>query len=223
MTRDEANARISAILQHYVAANDPAEFELLPKEVTAGKLYEAYILALVAKQLSSVERLQLMLVNGSYIPLKTSPGPINRAYPYIRIMRNGQTIGEIWTDIEFISLSHGLRPSGAPTKGEYHELDIVIVDPGLSGRPTNKQVWLGVECKNTGYKKGLLKEILGVRRELSLLSYRKRTKFQIWPRTFVPCNPPSCLIVYSSDPAVAQYARPGEVFGIDFHYEELIL
>jgi len=223
MTRNEASQRVSAILQMYVAGQDPAQFDLLPKALTAGKLYEAYVLALISKQLVLAEGLELMLMNANYVSLKSSPGPINRSYPYFLLRRSGHPIAEMWTDIEFISLSHGLRPSGAPTRGEYHELDIAIVDPNLIGRPTNNQVWLAVECKNTGYTKGLLKEILGVRRELSLLKDEQPTRFHAWPRASLPCAPPSCLLVYSSDSGVMQYARPGEVFGIDFHYEELAL
>ena len=223
MTRDEATRRVDAILRLYVSARDPREFELLPKALTAGKLYEAYVLALISKQLASVEGLRLMLMNSSYMPLKSSPSPINRRYPHIRLLRDGRVVGEMWTDIEFISLSHGLRASGIPTKGEYHELDIAVVEPNLSGRPRNDQVWLAAECKNTGYTKGLLKEILGVRRELSLLQDERPTKFRRWTRTRISCNPPSCLLVYASDKGVAEYARPGEVFGIDFYYEELAL
>lgn len=223
MTREEANRRISDILQLYVTARDPQEFELLPQNVTAGKLYEAYVLSLIARQLVSSENVQLMLMNGNYLPLKSSPGPINRRYPHIRLARSGRAIAEMWTDIEFLSLSYGFRRTASPGKGDYHELDIAIVEPGLSGRPRNDQVWLGVECKNTGYEKGLLKEILGVRRELSLLTEDKPTRFSSWPRRSVPCTPPSCLLVYSSDVGVAAYSGPGEVFGIDFYFEELIL
>lgn len=223
MTRNEVTRRLNAILRLYVSARDPREFDLLPKALTAGKLYEAYVLALISRQLASVEGFRLMLMNSSYMPLKSSPSPINRHYPHIRLMRDGREVAEMWTDIEFISMSHSLRPSGTPTKGEYHELDIAVVEPGLDGRPRNDQVWLAAECKNTGYTKGLLKEILGVRRELSLLQNELPTKFQRWPRTMVPCSPPSCLLVYASDKGVADYARPGEVFGIDFNYEELAL
>jgi len=76
-----------------------------------------------------------------------------------------------------------------------------------------------VECKNTGYTKDLLKSILGIRRELSLLRDDQRTRFSKWPRRLVPADPPSCLLVYSTDSAVLDYASPGEVFGIDFVHE----
>jgi len=224
MTRAEASARIKAILQGYMAASDSAAFDLLPRKLTAGKLYEAYALGLIARELTRQEGVDLRLVNSSYLPLKTSPGPINRAYPHVEVRRSGQRIAELWTDIEFLSLSYSMRvPRGTPESGEYHELDIAIVDPGLSGRPAHDSVWLGAECKNTGYEKALLKEVLGIRRELSLLRQPRATRFRCWPRTTVPAEPPSCLLVYATDPAVSCYSRPGETFGIDFFHEPLAL
>ena len=223
MTKQEAMARISALLQQYVAAQDPAEFDLLPKALTAGKLYEAYALALVSRDLAHSEGLTLRLVNGNYLPLKSSPGPINRSYPHVQLRRYGHVVAEMWTDIEFLSLSYTRGFHASPTKGDYHELDIAVVEPGLEGRPRNDQIWLGVECKNTGYTKGLLKEILGVRRELSYLQDNHPTKFHTWPCVTLPCQPASCLLVFSSDPKVVAYARPGTSFGIEFRYEELAL
>mgnify|MGYP001610889388 FL=1 len=223
MTRREAAQRISRILKRYASASDPAAFDILPKALTAGKLYEAYALGLVARHLVTREGNQLTLVNGNYLPLKSAPGPINRSYPHIRVARGGATVAEIWTDIEFLAMSHCMRPPCPPQKGEYHELDIAIINPNLSGRPRNNQIWLAVECKNTGYHKGLLKEVLGVRRELSLLTDARPTRFDRWPRKTVPCDPPSCLLVYSTDSSVAELSRPGEIFGIDFFHEELIL
>jgi hypothetical protein len=169
------------------------------------------------------EGLTLTLVNSNYVALKSAPGPINRAYPHIRIEDGRHNlVAEMWTDIEFLSLSYSRQPTGPPSKGDYHELDIAVLQPALTGRPPHDAVWLGVECKNTGYNKGLLKEILGVRRELSYLSDAQLpTRFRNWPRATAPCRPASCLLVYASDPQVQEYARPGEVFGINFHYEPL--
>ena len=100
-------------------------------------------------------------------------------------------------------------------------MDLLIVEPGQQGRPPHDTVWLGVECKNTGYEKGLLKEILGIRRELSLLTDEKSTKFSSWSRSSVPADPPSCLLVYATDAGVLDYAAPGTVFGIDFVHESM--
>ena len=109
----------------------------------------------------------------------------------------------------------------APHEGNYHELNIVIVDEGSQGRPPHSAVWLGIECKNTAYQKGLLKEILGVRRELSFVTQPIETKFSAWPRSYVPADPPSCLVVFATDAAVLEYSDPGEVFGIDFFHEPM--
>jgi hypothetical protein len=194
---------------------------LIPKALTAGKLYEAYVLALVCQQLKSHENCTLTLIGSSKITLKSSPGPINSAYPYIRVDRNGQHFANIWTDIEFTSLSASQSGKVPLTLGDYHEMDIAVLSPGASARPLPAQVLLAVECKNTGYQKSLLREILGVRRELSLLQAPVPTAFSIWPRAMVPADPPSCIAVYSSDPSVLNYSGPSSFFGIDFFHQPL--
>ena len=168
------------------------------------------------------EGMTLTLMNSNQIALKRAPGPINRRYPRIDVARHGETVAELWTDVEFLSLSYWLqRRSMRPSRGDYHELDILMVEPQISGRPEPDEVKLGVECKDSGYGKRLLKEILGVRRELSLLAEATPTAFRVWPRSSVPANPPSCLVVFSSDPVASRYSAPGQTFGIDFFHEVL--
>ncbi len=223
MTGREARRRITRLFRRHMTAAQPAEFDLLPRVLTAGKLYEAYVLAIVSRELVNSEGYQLRLVNSDFLLLQSRPWAIDRTRPRVELRTSGRCAAEMWTDIEFISLSHSLRGGGLPERGEYHELDIAVVEPGLQGRPPHDAIWLAVECKNTGYHKGLLKEILGIRREMSLWQDPLRTKFRKWPRDKVPAKPASCLVVYSTDRAVLDYARPGEVFGIDFRHEELAL
>ena len=116
---------------------------------------------------------------------------------------------------------HALAIGASFTEAKVGELDIIVAEPGLSGRPRHSQIWLGVECKNTGHTKNLLKEILGIRRELSLLQNDEPTRFPTWPRAMVPARPASCLMVYTTDQAVSGYSGPGEAFGIDFVHEPL--
>jgi hypothetical protein len=199
----------------------------------SGKLYEAYVLSLIAEELTTREGRTLVLVGGQYVTLKGAPGPINRQYPRIELRdRNGTVLAELWTDVEVLGLSYidrsGLTPSGpippsapAPQYGDYHELDLAIVEPGRSGRFLCGDLWLGVECKHTSYQKSLLRETLGVRREISLLSQPLRTRFATWPRASVPAHPASCLSVYCADTSVRSYSQPGSFFGIDFHYAPL--
>jgi len=214
--------RIETTIQRFASATTKQAYDLVPQSLTSGKLYEAHVLSLVIEKLSTQEGLEITLINSNFIPLKSAPGPINRSYPYFKLARRGSIVAELWTDIEFLSLSYAQQNrSRAIQKGDYHELDLVITDSGVSGRPAHSQIWLGVECKNTGYTKGLLKEILGIRRELSLLQDNRPTRFSSWPRTSVPAEPPSCLLVYSSDNAVSNYSSPGSVFGIDFYHEPI--
>lgn len=223
MNLTEAISRIDAAFRTFTTASDDQSYSsLLPASLKSGKLYEAYILAKVAESLVIQEGYVLRLINSDHIALKSGTGGINRRYPRIDLLKQGVVAAELWTDIEFLSFSYcSDRSDAAPTYGDYHELDIVIVSPGLTGRPRHEEIWLGVECKNTGYQKGLLKEILGIRRELSLYQNQRPTRFVRWPRSKVPANPPSCLLVFSTDSKVTNYSAPGETFGIDFYHEEL--
>jgi hypothetical protein len=222
MTKQQVKRRIEKCIKRYASAVSRKSYALIPTSLTAGKLYEAHVLSLLLEHLHRDEGLRIVLVNTTFIPLKSAPGPINSLYPHFDLYRNGGKIAELWTDIEFLSLSYSTNSgTRSPNAGEYHELDIVVIESGVSGRPRHDQVWLGVECKNTDYKKSLLKEILGIRRELSFLSAPQSTRFQHWPRLTVPANPPSCLLVYSTDSAISNYSSPGTFFGIDFFHEAI--
>jgi len=223
MNKRVVKAKVEALLKRFATASSQAAYSsVIPKSLTSGKLYEAHVLSLVIEKLSVQEGYRVVLKNSAFLPLKSAPGPINRRYAYFELWRDRTLCAEIWTDVEFLSLSCSQRGNAsAPGKGDYHELDIIVAEPGLSGRPAHSSIWLGVECKNTGYTKNLLKEILGIRRELSLLQNSQSTQFSSWPRTSVPADPPSCLMVYSTDQAVSGYSSPGQVFGIDFVYEPI--
>lgn len=222
MNKQAVKERIESAIRRFASAPSSEAYKLVPQSLTSGKLYEAHVLSIVVERLSTQENFQISLVNSLFISLKSSPGPVNRSYPHFQLRRDGRLVAELWTDVEFKSISYDLRGAQVPiTRGDYHELDLVLTDPGVDGRPKHSQVWLGVECKNTGYTKGLLKEILGIRRELSLLHSPRATQFSQWPRAQVPAEPPSCLMVFSTDPIVTHYSSPGDVFGIDFEHEPI--
>lgn len=221
MTLSQIQRQIEQIFQRHLGVNRAVTQGLVPQTVSAGKLYEAHVLSRVVERLAVDEGFSVTLVGGTKIQLKSAPGPINRSYPRIELKRSNRCVAELWTDVEFLSLSHCKRPGASVTKGCYHELDIVIVHSGLTGRPPCDTIWLGVECKNTGYQKGPLKEILGIRRELSFVTDHRPTHFRIWPRTRVPADPASCLLVYSTDANVNDYAAPGQMLWIDFVHEPM--
>jgi len=222
MNKQNAKRKIEALLRRFVSASSRSAYSsVIPAALTAGKLYEAHVLSRVIEALATQEGYTIRLINSTFLPLKSAPGPINRGYAYFELHRGGSLRAELWTDVEFLSLSCDQRGKRyTPDFGDYHELDIIVATAGLSGRPRHKDIWLGVECKNTAsYTKNLLKEILGIRRELSFVTDAQTTRFSSWPRNTVPADPPSCLMVYTTDSSVRSYSGPGEMFGIDFLYE----
>ena len=213
------------MLQESVGASEYSDYQVIKDDEKAGKLYEAYVLASVCSSLKNKEGLRLELSVGEKIYLKRGTGPINRAYPCIEAYRDDELVAEIWTDVCFISQSY-LRTSKylrstTPQYGDYHELDILMVEPNVDSYPLPEQIWLGVECKNTGMRKGILKEILGIRRELSFISESRNTKFKKWPQTEARSNPPCCLMLYSSDEAVEKYRDSGNFYDIKFIHQEI--
>lgn len=222
MTKAQIKKAITAAFKKYASAPHHTRFNPIPKTLTDGKLYESYVLGLLAEKLTVQEGLTLKIATGTEIRLRSSGGPIDTTYPHIDVYRNNNKVAEMWTDVEFLTLSYQMR--GNPLKrsaGDLHELDIVMVDPGVTQYPPHYSIWLGVECKNTAFEKKLLKQVLGVRREMCLLQDLKSTRFSNWPRQWVPADPASCLLVYSTDPDVTDYASPSDTFGIDFFHESL--
>jgi hypothetical protein len=213
-------AKVNGIFATYDSAGTAGG--LVGEEWKAGKVYEAWALTVVLERLEQIEGFRVMLVGGTKVHLKSSPGPINTKYPHFRVVRAGGTRYDIWTDVEFATLSYALSGKvGKPSQAHRHELDIVLVKDGVSGYPGHDDIVLGVECKNTGFEKVMARAALGVRRELSLLQGDRPTAFISWPRSTVPADPPSVLLVYSTDASVAAYNEAGCKFGVDFQYEPM--
>ena len=195
MTKKQIILKIKNAFAKHLKVSPALAAGLVPSSLTDGKLYEAHVLSRVLENLDVTEKMTLTLVGGANMKLKSSPGPINLAYPHIELNRNGSHVADLWTDVEFLSLSYCSNASSSPpTKGHYHELDLVVVRPGASGRPRCDEIWLGVECKNTTYQKGLLKEILGIRRELSLLERSNQNPLQ-----YLATNPRSRVSSFVSN------------------------
>jgi hypothetical protein len=205
--------------------------KIISNKVTRGKIYEAWILSKVLESLRTLEKFFIVLKNDNFYKLKSSPGSINRKYPRFDLYKSQldyesnpeKVFAEVWTNVEFLSLSYKFHSkSRGPTPGEYHELDILITLPNIPDhhRPKFNQIYLGIECKATKYKKSFLREILGVRSELSILrNERYKTIFNYWLRKHINVTPPSCLLVYCIDEAVKNYEQAGKLHGIDFIHQ----
>jgi len=225
---DQIKHRITRAFAQYLRAPLTEARRALSSVNGGGKIYEAYVLSLLARDLTRLENCELTLVAGTRFNLRTSHGATNPAYSRIIVKRQNNVIGEIWTDIEFTSLSYYRDPQNSirlgtrPPPGSRHELDILMTSQNPYNYPTPDQILIGVECKNTVYQKRMLREILGVRRELSYFSKPMPAAFIAWPRATVPAHPPSCLLVYSSDPSICTFTNPpNDTFGIDFFHEPI--
>jgi len=207
---------IKTALNNAASITPRRTLSLLPTKGLVGKLYEVSVLAEVLENLKFKEGLKFKLKSGSVLRLKLKGGKINRSYPYFEVYRGSTLVGEIFTDLYFNSLSYDFK--GSPPKqqpGDYHELDIAMIKPGLHNKPKNDDVYLAVECKNTSVQKKMIREILGFRRELSMVSYTpKRTEFRTWPAHVVHSSPGSVHMLYCSHDKVLKYQDNCFRFGI---------
>jgi hypothetical protein len=213
MTLQQARDHINNILAQY-QHRGPAG-ALVSPTFDAGKVYEAWVLANVLGRLASDEGLSVVLVGGSRISLRSSPGLLDRSYPHFQVSDSVRQF-EVFTDVEFETMSRTRR--GSPFgRGDYHELDIAVVDPTVGDltRPPHTAIYLAVECKDTPFQKRMLREALGIRREFSLLRGRQPTAFKKWPRPHVPAVPASCLLVYTTDRAAPSLWDPADLFGLN--------
>lgn len=212
---DDVKNRISNILNKYAGINPIRSNQFLSNDVLPGKLYEAYVLAHVCRSLVKKEKLEVRLVNGSSLVLKQKGSGINRKYPYFQVYKAGSLYAELFTDTYFYTLSHFVRGGTSHQPGDYHELDIALLRPNISNYPKHSDILIGIECKNTSIKKNIIREVIGFRRELSLLPKNKiLTGFSFWPAPTIMANPSSVHIFYCSDPSVRKYESNCEVFGI---------
>ena len=188
---------------------------LLPIKNLQGKLYEAHVLATICERLVTAEGLRITLVGGPNLVLKQKGGPVNRAYPYFQVWKGATLFGELFTDIYFDTISYhykGAHPTRSP--GDFHELDIALISPGLTGHPRPDEILLAIECKHTSVEKSIIRELLGFRRELSFFSKPRLTHFSTFPAPFVNADPNSVHMLYCSDRNVTNYASNCLQFGI---------
>ena len=147
MTRDQIQRQLEQIFQRHLGVAPAVTQGLVPAAVSAGKLYEAHVLSRVVERLAVDEGYSLTLIGGTKIQLKSAPGPINRSYPRIELKRGATCVAELWTDVEFLSLSHCKSPGASitvlqksatgllqPGSGSLPLLSFVAVGPGSAGR-----------------------------------------------------------------------------------------
>jgi hypothetical protein len=106
--------------------------------------------------------------------------------------------------------------------GKAHELDVVLVPPGTNGFPRPADILIGVEAKHRPFNRGLLKELLGVRREMTMRvsgshNYSAPHWF-IWWSNDLPVFPPSGLVAFASSAHILRYNDPADFWGIHMQH-----
>ena len=184
-----------------------------------GKVYELYCLARIVEFLHGLPGVSVRF-HGSSVDFKASPGMIDRNRSYFVVDGMGSEL-ELHTDIEVRTLSSSL-PGGVRGLSSYHEIDIVLVAGAQDRqRPAHDQVILGVECKaQANFKKDIVRQVLGVRRELSF--YPGRASMSLIRRQgrphYVNAAPPSEYWLAFVDPKGMGYRIGPQRFGIEFKH-----
>ncbi|SKB98328.1 hypothetical protein SAMN06295920_110135 [Rhizorhabdus histidinilytica] len=216
MDLDQAEQDVEAMFAAYAASipADPSELATMKD----GKLYELFVLAKLIDDLYS--RGCIINFSGTTLKFKAGPGMIKTADPHFEVETpDGRTL-YLFVDIEFLTMSRAAL--GVTDNSDRHELDIVLVK-GAPAYPSHDEIVLGVECKSGAFSKALLKQALGVRREMSLLTPFERPSClsdmgAIERR--VRAEPASEFWVAHLDPAGSAYQDGPAFFGIDFRHIE---
>lgn len=214
--RAAAEIAIKSLFAQYKHQLSTTDEETL-KKVSDGKLYELYVLSVLTKELK--KRGATLKFHGGNIKFKGAPGKIKASDPHFTVkLPNGKNLW-LFVDIEFRTL--GSAFTGATDNSNMHELDIVLVEVD-DGYPTHEEIWLAVECKAVAnFEKWILKEALGVRRELSLKQEVQKSRLSecgLSPEVEFTANPASEFWLAFIDPNGLSYSESPKAFGIEFRH-----
>ena len=184
------------------------------------RIYELRcLIALITALRTKRPSLRFTLSAGAGVTLRAKGGPIDRTgNAGIEVRdRHGPVLAEIGSNVEYLSLSYVSRHRSPPTGRTYaraHELDLVLVTPGLNGRPRPTDILIGVEAKHRPYSKGLLKELLGVRREMAFVDDPTQNPWEWWSLGGLPAAPASGLVAWCAYASITNYTQAADFYGI---------
>lgn len=214
--KDEAKqalADIFAAIGHTVA-----KVPLTLRKPTAGKVYELKVLAHVLEDLAG-RGFDLSFSNpDDKLVLKGGPCALDQNDPHfdVTVPGNSAVDFQVFVSVEFESMG-----AGSATKSDLscvHELDIGVFRANAASHPSHEDIALAVECKAVAtLTKAMVRSVLGLRRELSLLDMRERSMLaaaigDLSPT--VPANPPSEVWLVARDMRVTSYAASPAHFGV---------
>ena len=209
---------------HYSTINRKIVF---PKD--EGKIYEIYCVTELLDWLESRYDVTIQYCGKGEMKFKAGGGPINRKeYPYFKIINNRtKYAAELHTDIEVMTLGSSIYTGRKRDLSFMHEVDIVLIKDGVKCgvMPTHDQLLLGIECKASAkLRKGVVREVLGIRRELSFLRPSSGAKIDSifdlkhtakFGNLDVPARPKSLYWLYTTDSNSRRYVISPRQFGIE--------
>lgn len=182
-----------------------------------GKLYELYVLSELLIDLR--RRGFSVRFSGQTLKFKQAAGKIKVTDPHFQLTAPDRTCLWLFVDIEFHTL--GKLISNTTDRSGRHELDIVLVD-ATPDYPDPRNILLAVECKSGAhFRKSIVKEVLGIRRELSLLARDVRSRLTCCGARrpiLVPARPASEFWLAYVDAVGTAYAESPRAFGIEFKH-----
>lgn len=217
MNKINAASRIQAVFNQAngaISSVQAAAFAAL----SDGKLFELYVLSEVLADLH-LRGCPASFV-GTSLAFKAGPGKIKLADPHFEVYPPRGPLLRLFVDIEF--RTYGSQNQSTADNSFTHELDVVLTTQD-SGYPVHNEIALAVECKSTAnFKKTLLKEALGVRRELGLLARPRASYLSRWgcrPPVIVPAANPAAEVWFAYlDPKGSDYQISPRAFGIQFRH-----
>ena len=219
MERKEAEKEIQEIFEEFKTITD-IDKELL-SGLSQGKLYELYVLASLLTDLKG--RGFAIVLTKNTLKFKGAPGHIHLSDPHFVVTAPDGTRLRLFVNIEF--QTQGVLRSRSPgtDRSAYHELDIVLVDGSATGYPLYDEIYLAIECKSGKFGKNFLREVLGVRRELSLYVDEQESRLTGIggsPAVWVRAEPASEYWLAFIDDDGRHYRESPAEFGIDLRHIE---
>lgn len=216
MNVSQAKKTIELIFSAYrtLTSADRNQIDIL----TEGKLYELWVLSRLIEEINSWG--YKITFKGSVLKFKGAPGHLKTSDPHFIVNGPGLPPDEcrVFVDVEFTTLSATKQSGGPLDRSAHYEADI-IVTTSTRPRPRPEEIMIVIECKaHANLAKGVIREMLGTRRELSLLCDLHPCPLpniaNHYAQSFVRAYPPIDLRLVTTDPNALLYRDGPEFFGI---------
>lgn len=222
--RKELAGKIDGLFSTLTGLRDHGKYAVKYGGEKEGRMFELRSLLWLVRILRTSGYI-VRFANGPEFPF-SAPRHFDPKLPHFKVFPTEQNVtkssvvagsvnhvAEIWTNMEVTGQGHAsIVPRRAPINPDYHELDIAVTLP-IGGAPkfiNSKQILIAVECKDRELSKNFLREVLGLRRELSSRRDPETQAFQIQLAGYSAVtrqSPPSRVFLLTSEPIPADYDK----------------